>query len=92
MPGERSEEQRISVTFDINVVGGSNATKTVDLPLPTYLDETTQTDVIGYKAGVEYNYYISVESIEEIYLKTSLTGWDSTSGAGQLGDQTIVLE
>lgn len=92
VPGERSEEQRISVTFDINVVGGSNATKTVDLPLPTYLDETTQTDVIGYKAGVEYNYYISVESIEEIYLKTSLTGWDSTSGAGQLGDQTIVLE
>lgn len=92
MPGARSETEKVSVTFDIIVAGGTTTTKTVDLPLPTYEDEVTATDVNGYKAGVEYNYYISIESIEEIYLKTSLLSWDSTSGAEQLGDQTITFE
>lgn len=92
LPGARSEEEKISVTFDIVVVGGTTVTKTVDLPLPTYEDDVTGDDVDGYKAGVEYNYYISIESIEEIYLKTSILDWDTNSGAQHLGNQTIIFE
>ena len=49
-------------------------------------------EINGYKAGVEYNYCISIASIEEIFLRTSIREWDSTSGEAQLGNQVITFE
>lgn len=95
MPGARIEDEKITIQFQISMTGDTSnkpAPKTVDLPLPTYTDPITRNEVTGYQAGVEYNYYISVESPEQIVIKTSLTPWDEESGAAQLGDQEIPFE
>ena len=90
MPGVRTEsevqsqDERVSITFDIVLPGISPSTKTVALPLPT--------ETKSYKAGTEYTYYISIQSPEQIYLRTSLSSWDSTSGAEELGNQVIPFE
>lgn len=88
MPGVRTEsedqteDERVTITFDIVLPGIAASTKTVALPLPT--------ETKSYKAGTEYTYYLSIQSPEQIYLRTSLFSWDTTSGAQELGNQTTI--
>ena len=90
MPGARTTDDKISITFTIAINGGENKDQTVELPLPTYNDGYS--DVVGYQAGVEYNYYINVKALVESEIKASLSTWDPNSGAAQLGPGIIDLE